>query len=121
MAAGLPIVSTVPGEAWRLIEEAGAGIHAEWEAPQALAAAIQTLTDAPERRLELGRCGHTYLRQAHDRQEHVAKLAAVLDAVAPPPAVPSFHGLAPPTERIPLPSLHWSDRGERPHAGTLSR
>jgi glycosyltransferase involved in cell wall biosynthesis len=121
MAAGLPIVSTVPGEAWRLIEEAGAGIFAEWEAPQALAAAIQTLADAPERRLELGRCGHRYVRRAHDRQEHVAKLAAVLDAVAPLPSAPSFHVPEPLPERIPSPSLHWSDRGERPHAGTLSR
>lgn len=94
MSAGLPIVSTVPGEAWRLISEAEAGIHAEWENPQALAAAIKTLAVDMERRREMGRKGFDYVRRAHDRETHVAKLAALLDHLAPLPH-PSVTGRTP--------------------------
>jgi glycosyltransferase involved in cell wall biosynthesis len=85
MSAGLPIVSTVPGEAWRLIAEAEAGVQAEWENPQALAAAIKLLAVDMERRQEMGRRGFDYVRRAHDRETHVAKLAALLDQLAPLP------------------------------------
>jgi glycosyltransferase involved in cell wall biosynthesis len=83
MSAGLPIVSTVPGEAWRLVSEAEAGVAAEWEDPAALAAALRSLVHDPERRQAMGRSGHAYVRRAHDRESHVARLATVLDSVAP--------------------------------------
>jgi glycosyltransferase involved in cell wall biosynthesis len=104
MGAGLPMVSTVPGEAWRLIVEADAGIHAEWEDSEALATAIKTLAAAPEQRREMGRRGFAYVRQAHDRLSHVAKLAALLDQLAPRPntSVPGATALEPRAASLPV-------------------
>lgn len=82
MAAGLPIVSNISGECQRLIEEAGAGIHAPPEDPSALADAIRRLADAPGDRAEMGREGFRYVAQAHSREDTAVLLAATLDAVA---------------------------------------
>ncbi|HYH13367.1 MAG TPA: glycosyltransferase family 4 protein, partial [Thermomicrobiales bacterium] len=81
MAAGLSIVSTVPGEAWRLIEEAGAGVSAPWEDPAALAAAIRTLADAPDERRAMGRRGFDAVSRVHSREATAAALAELLDHV----------------------------------------
>jgi glycosyltransferase involved in cell wall biosynthesis len=81
MAAGLSIVSTVPGEAWRLIEEAGAGISAPWEDPEALASAIRTLADAPEKRRAMGRRGFEAVSRVHSREATAEALATLLDRV----------------------------------------
>jgi glycosyltransferase involved in cell wall biosynthesis len=86
MSAGLPMVSTVPGEAWRLIAEANAGIPAEWENPASLANALRELAHDPERRKLLGRNGHAHVREVHNRGSHAAKLATLLDKIAPLPA-----------------------------------
>lgn len=87
MSAGLPIISTVPGEAWRLVAEAEAGISAEWEDPADLATALRGLARDHEGRRVMGRQGHAYVRRAHDRESHVARLAALLDSVAHPAGV----------------------------------
>src|SRR5690606_25710423 len=81
MAAGLAIVSTVPGEAWRLIQDAGAGISTVWEDPTALAAAIRSLAEAPEERRAMGRRGFEAVCQVHSREATAAELAALLDDV----------------------------------------
>lgn len=81
MAAGIPIACTVPGEAWRLIDEAGAGVFAEWENPAALAAAISSLANAPERRHWMGRYGFEYVSRRHSREATASQLAELLDRV----------------------------------------
>ena len=81
MAAGLPIVSTVPGEAWRLIQEADAGVHAEWENPVSLAAAVATLADAPTERRAMGQRAFAYVSRMHSRERTAAHLAALLRSV----------------------------------------
>lgn len=81
MAAGLPIVSTVPGEAWRLIQEADAGVHAEWENPVSLAAAVATLADAPMERRAMGQRAFAYVSRMHSRERTAAHLAALLRSV----------------------------------------
>jgi glycosyltransferase involved in cell wall biosynthesis len=82
--AALPIISTIPGEAWRLVEEARAGRHAEWENPAALAAAIAELAADPEARAAMGRRGYDQLSQAHSREAAALKLGAVLDELVAP-------------------------------------
>lgn len=89
MAAGLAIVSTVPGEAWRLIQDAGAGISTVWEDPTALAAAIRSLAEAPEERRAMGRRGFEAVCQVHSREATAAELAALLDDVCADRAVNS--------------------------------
>jgi len=79
MAAGLPIACTVPGEAWRLIEEAGAGVYAPWEDPGALAEAIVKLADSSGTRQEMGLRGFAYVSQWHSREATASSLAQVLD------------------------------------------
>lgn len=81
MAAGLPIVSTVPGEAWRLIQEADAGIHAQWENPFSLAQAATRLADAPELRRAMGRRGFDYVSAMHSRERTASGLATLLTTI----------------------------------------
>jgi glycosyltransferase involved in cell wall biosynthesis len=78
-SAALPIISTIPGEAWRLVDEAKAGLHAEWENPAALAAAVAELAADPERRAAMGRRGYDQLSQSHSREAAALRLGAVLD------------------------------------------
>lgn len=78
MAAGLPIVSTVPGEAWRLIQEADAGVSAHWEDPSSLARAISVLAAAPMARLGMGQRAFAYVSRVHSREETATHLAALL-------------------------------------------
>jgi glycosyltransferase involved in cell wall biosynthesis len=81
MAAGLAIVSTVPGEAWRLVDEAGAGLAAEWEDPGALADAIRSLADRPELRRAMGAKAFAAVIETHSREATAARLATVLESV----------------------------------------
>lgn len=78
MAAGLPIVSTVPGEAWQLVEAAGAGVYAPWENPDALAQAVADLADSPDDRQVMGKQGYDYVGLAHSREATATQLAALL-------------------------------------------
>jgi glycosyltransferase involved in cell wall biosynthesis len=78
MSAGLPILTTVPGEACQIVLDAGAGIHAEWENPHALAAAIVELASQPDTRREMGLRGHEYVIENHSRERTAEDLAALL-------------------------------------------
>ncbi|WP_313047772.1 glycosyltransferase family 4 protein [Pseudomonas soli] len=64
MAAGRPILMAVEGDAAALVRESGCGVVAEWENPQALANAIQTMCelDADQRQV-MGENGRAYYRQ----------------------------------------------------------
>ena len=69
LAAAVPVVVSIDGEARTLVEKARAGICVEPENPQALSAAIMQLyRDAPLRK-SFGENGHRYVVQHHDRAQ----------------------------------------------------
>ncbi len=81
MGAALPIVCTVPGEAWTLIEDADAGVHAEWENPSALADAIRSLAAKPELRARMGRNGRCAVETVHSIEHSGELLHSVLERI----------------------------------------
>jgi colanic acid biosynthesis glycosyl transferase WcaI len=61
MAVGRPVIMAVRGDAARLVQDAGAGLVAEPERPQALAdAVLELVTMQPARRAALGTDGAAY-------------------------------------------------------------
>jgi glycosyltransferase involved in cell wall biosynthesis len=81
MSAGLPILTTVPGEAWEIVREAAAGIHAEWENSRALAAAVVELAGQPDNRQAMGVRGHEFVTNNHSRERTADDLAVLLREV----------------------------------------
>ena len=81
MAAALPIVINIDGEARRLTEEAGAGMYVPAERPDALAAAVLELYEHADRRSRLGACGFEHVTHAHSREDTVMKLQLALNDV----------------------------------------
>jgi glycosyltransferase involved in cell wall biosynthesis len=82
MGAALPIVCTVPGEAWTLIEDADAGVHAEWENPAALADAIGSLVQHSELRTCMGRNGRVAVETVHSIEHSGDLLHSALERIA---------------------------------------
>ena len=66
LAAGKAVVGAVAGEAAQILGEAGA-LAVPPEDSAALAAAITTLAEDPQRRLAMGRQGRTYVERCFDR------------------------------------------------------
>lgn len=80
MSAGLPIVSNIGGEAWKLIEAAGAGVRVQPEDPVALAEAIWSMATDPYRQ-RMGQRGFAYVLQHHSREQTADDLAQLLQEV----------------------------------------
>lgn len=76
MAAGLPIVLNMDGEARRLAEEAGAGIYVPAENALALSLALEALADSRSQRNRMGLSGYDHVSTVHSRE----KSALVLNA-----------------------------------------
>lgn len=76
MGAGLAAVSTIQGEAARVLEEAGAGITA---VPATLAESIQTLANDPELRRSMSQSGFDYACSVDTRESVAARLAVIMD------------------------------------------
>lgn len=81
MGASLPIICTVPGEAWRIVHEADAGVYAAWEDPAALATAIRSLAADPIRRRQLGENGYETIKRTGSLEAAGATLARALKTV----------------------------------------
>jgi glycosyltransferase involved in cell wall biosynthesis len=79
MAAGLPLVINIDGEARSIVEGAGAGIYVAVEDPNALASAVESLSSSPEVRHYYGRSGFQHVSEAHSREDAAATLAQALD------------------------------------------
>jgi glycosyltransferase involved in cell wall biosynthesis len=79
MAAGLPILDNMDGEARSLMEAAGAGVYVPAEDAAALARALQDLARSPERRQAYGLSGHAHVSRAHSREDSALILARALD------------------------------------------
>lgn len=69
MAAGLPIVLGVRGEAERILGEADAGIAVEPESPSEVARAVRKLYDEGDRRQKLGENGADFVTESFDWQD----------------------------------------------------
>jgi glycosyltransferase involved in cell wall biosynthesis len=81
MAAGLPVISAVPGEGARFIKQAGAGLTV---GPHELTDAVRTmLATTPEEREGFGRAGRCYISSHQSRTAMAAKLESILDELAP--------------------------------------
>jgi glycosyltransferase involved in cell wall biosynthesis len=78
MAAGVPIVVAIKGEAEALTEQAEAGICVEPENPQAMAQAILRLYANPILRRRMGANGQRYVKQYCDRTEIARKFEQLL-------------------------------------------
>jgi glycosyltransferase involved in cell wall biosynthesis len=78
MAAAVPLVVCIDGEARRLVENAEAGICVEAENPNALADAIIGLLTDPERSRTLGLNGRRYVLEHYDRQKIAERFEQLL-------------------------------------------
>jgi glycosyltransferase involved in cell wall biosynthesis len=87
MAAKLPIVLAVDGEARQLLERANGGIYVQPEDPAALADAVRKLSDDPSLRRDFGENGSRYVSEHYDRREMARRFAALLPMKANDPAL----------------------------------
>lgn len=79
LAAGLPVLSNVPGEAARLLDE-GAGETVPPGDPAALADALQRLADHPARRAAMGEAACALAIRRFDRRLLARRFLATVDA-----------------------------------------
>ena len=84
MAAAVPLILSIDGEAHALMDLAGAGLYAEPENPQALAAAVLQLYVDPVTRQRLGQNGRQYVMKYFDRKEIAKKFEQFLLTVGGP-------------------------------------
>jgi glycosyltransferase involved in cell wall biosynthesis len=81
MAATLPLIVSVDGEARRLADRAQCGICIEPENPRAMADAILQLYNDPSLRESLGQNGQRYVFQHHDRSQIARQFERLLSDV----------------------------------------
>ncbi len=63
LAAGVPSVAAIRGEAEAVLNETGAGVPVPIGDPEAMIQALQALNGDPQRRKEMGRAGRAYAEQ----------------------------------------------------------
>lgn len=73
MAAAVPLITSVNGEARTLVDKAQAGLYVEPEDPKAMADAILQLYKNPSCRRTLGQNGRQYVAEHYDRQKIARK------------------------------------------------
>ncbi|NMC89357.1 MAG: glycosyltransferase family 4 protein [Methanomicrobiales archaeon] len=73
MACGIPFIGCGNGEIANLANESGAGVIAD-NTPEAIAAAISSLLDDPDRMEEMGRRGREYVAEHYDRRTVALRL-----------------------------------------------
>ena len=69
MAAAVPVIVAIDGEARELVEKARAGISIEAENPEAMASSISQLYRDQKRLTTLGLNGQQYVMEHYDRQK----------------------------------------------------
>ncbi|MFN2382904.1 MAG: glycosyltransferase family 4 protein [Gemmatimonadota bacterium] len=83
MASERPVLCVIDGVARALVvEQAGAGVFAEPEQPEAIAAAIRGLAASPERRRALGAAGLAFVRRHFSREALAARYLDLLETIA---------------------------------------
>jgi glycosyltransferase involved in cell wall biosynthesis len=78
MAAAVPLLASIEGEARELVERAQGGLCIEPENPQAMADAILGFYNDPKGRQILGRNGQQYVIEHFDRQKIADQLERLL-------------------------------------------
>lgn len=81
MACGIPFVGCGNGEIAHLASESGAGIIAD-NTPEAIARALASLIDNPEKMEEMGRQGREYVAKNYDRETVARKLKQQIERMA---------------------------------------
>ena len=81
MGAGRAIVSTVDGEARRLVEAAGAGFFSPPEDAEALALLLRDLARDPSRLAALGASGRAFVEENYSRPALARRYLAILEQV----------------------------------------
>ncbi len=83
MAAGVPIVASVRGEAREILERSGAALVVDPEDAGAIAAAVRTLHADPARRRAMGEAGRAFVAREYSRthlgRAYLQVLAAALE------------------------------------------
>lgn len=75
LACGRPVVAALDGEGARVVEEAGCGVTAPAEDPEALARAVLALYELPEEeREEMGRRARAYCEEHFERERLLDRL-----------------------------------------------
>jgi len=88
MAAAVPIIVTIDGEARELVERAQAGIVVEPEDPKALATAILQLRNDPNRLKTLGVNGRDYVVEHYNRRKIARQFERLLLEEPEPESAP---------------------------------
>ncbi len=82
MVVGLPVVTTVPGESWRIIERAESGVLVEPDNPELLASAIERLACGQNLRQAFAENARVYAKGLPTRADTARTLAALLDGLS---------------------------------------
>ena len=77
LSAQVPVVTNVPGEVARIVEESSGGVCVPPADPEALADAIQKLAGEPRTRTD----ARTWVREHHDRRRLALDLQRVVESV----------------------------------------
>lgn len=88
LAAGRPVISTAPGQAARLLVDAGCGIAVPPGDAAGLAAALTSLVEDPARRAAMGAAARSIAVRQHDRRLLAARFAALVETI--PTAQPAL-------------------------------
>jgi len=84
MTCARPILLGIDGAARRLVEESGAGVFAEPENPDALAARVRELKADPDRCEAMGRAGRRFVETHYDRRDLAGRYRRILERLARP-------------------------------------
>ncbi|WP_245762033.1 glycosyltransferase family 4 protein [Falsiroseomonas stagni] len=82
LAAGLPVVTNVPGRAQRLLAEGGCGLTVPPGDGAGLAAALLAMADDPARRRVMARAARALAERHFDSRQIAARLVATVEAAA---------------------------------------
>lgn len=77
-ACACPVILCVNGEAQRVLEEAGGGIHVEPEDAGALASAVLQLKNEPKSKLEMGQKARSFVIENYSREKAARELEQLL-------------------------------------------
>ncbi len=86
MAAGRPVILAIDGVIREVVEAAGGGISVPPGDANALAEAIRSLAENPQRGITLGRNGRRYVEAHFDRRELAAEMLALMERTSRNPA-----------------------------------
>ncbi|TAM74937.1 glycosyltransferase WbuB [bacterium] len=79
LSVGCPVLVSAGGEARRFVERSGGGWSVSPEEPQALAAALRAIVDAPAERAKRAAVGRSYVEERYARARSAASIVARIE------------------------------------------